>query len=46
MSRKNCLYFDSETVGFYGMPVLFQYAVDDGPIKLYDVWLRPVSQTL
>ena len=28
------------------MPVLFQYAVEDGPIVLYDVWLHPIGETL
>ncbi|CAK9068244.1 POLAc domain-containing protein [Durusdinium trenchii] len=28
------------------MPVLFQHAVDDGPITLYDVWKEPVWKTL
>ncbi len=46
MSRKNCLYFDSETCGLFGLPVLFQYAVDDGDIELYDVWKNPVYKTL
>jgi len=40
------LYLDSETCGLHGMPVLFQYAVDDGPIHLYDIWKRPVHETL
>lgn len=28
------------------MMVLLQYAEDDGPIELYDVWKKPVSETL
>ena len=40
------LYFDSETCGLHGMPVLFQYAVEDGPITLYDVWKHPIGGTL
>jgi len=44
MSEK--LYLDSETCGLHGMPVLFQYAVEDGPIYLYDIWKRPVHETL
>jgi hypothetical protein len=39
-------YFDSETCGLHGMPVLLQYAYDDGPIHLYDIWKRPVHETL
>ena len=40
------LYLDSETCGLHGMPVLFQYAVEAGPITLYDVWKHPVGETL
>ena len=40
------LYLDSETCGLFGMPVLFQYAVEDGPIWLYDIWKRPIHETL
>jgi hypothetical protein len=40
------LYLDSETCGLHGMPVLFQYAVGDQPIHLYDVWKQPIHQTL
>lgn len=39
-------YIDSETCGLHSMMVLFQYAIDDGPIVLYDVWKRPVGETL
>lgn len=40
------LYFDSETVGLHGMPVLFQYAVEEGPIVLYHLWKEPIGKTL
>lgn len=41
------IFLDFETVGFYGMPVLLQYAVDDEPdIVLYDIWKKPVRETL
>ncbi len=40
------LYLDSETVGFHSMPVLLQYAIEDGPITLYDIWKEPISRTL
>ena len=42
---KRC-YVDSETVGLYGFPILLQYAVEDGPIVLYDVWKHSVQETL
>ncbi len=40
------LYLDSETCGLFGMPVLLQYAVEDGEIILFDIWKRPVHETL
>jgi len=40
------LYIDSETCGLHGMAVLLQYALDDGPITLYDLWYRPIRETL
>jgi len=39
------LYLDTETVGFHGLPVLIQYAEDDGPITLYEIWKEPVYHT-
>ncbi len=40
------LYLDSETCGLHSMPVLLQFAVEDGPISLYDIWTEPVGKTL
>jgi hypothetical protein len=40
------LYLDSEGIGFTGPSLLWQYAVDDGPIRMHDVFLKPVSETL
>lgn len=40
------LYLDSETCGLHSMPVLLQYAIDEGPIHLYDIWLQPIGKTL
>lgn len=40
------LYLDSETCGLFGMPVLLQYAVEDGPIHLVDIWKQPIGDTL
>ena len=45
MSPKH-LFLDSETCGLHGMPILFQYAVEDGPITLYEVWQHPIHETL
>jgi hypothetical protein len=40
------LYLDTETVGLHSMPVLIQYAIEEGPITLYDVWKEPIYKTL
>lgn len=44
-ANKN-LFLDTESAGLVGMPVLFQYAVDDGPITLYEPWKEPIGKTL
>jgi len=43
MSR---LFVDTETCGFHGPIVLIQYAIEDGPITLYNVWQEPVNKTI
>lgn len=40
------IYFDSETCGFTGPMVLLQYAIDDGPIILHEIFNTPVKDTL
>lgn len=40
------LYIDTETCGLHSFMVLLQYAWDDGPIHLYNVWKEPVWKTL
>lgn len=40
------IFFDTETCGLHGMPVLIQYAEDDGPIQLYCPWVEPIEDTL
>lgn len=40
------IYIDTETCGLFGMPVLLQYAIEDGPITLYEIWRHPVRETL
>lgn len=40
------IYFDTETCGFHGLAVLIQWARDDGPISLHEVWRTPFSETL
>jgi hypothetical protein len=39
-------FVDTETVGLHGPIVLIQHATDDGEIKLHDVWMNPVMDTL
>lgn len=39
------VYLDTETCGLHSMPVLLQYAIDNGDIVLYDIWLEPVGKT-
>lgn len=44
MPRK--CFLDTETCGLYGMPVIIQYAFDDGPIQIHEFWTRPIDETL
>lgn len=39
-------FLDTETVGFHGIAVLIQHAVDDGPINLHNIFLEPIIDTL
>jgi hypothetical protein len=40
------IFLDTETCGLHGMAVLLQYAIDDGPIILYELWNEPIEKTL
>ncbi len=40
------VYIDSETCGLHSMMVLWQFAIDEGPVYLYHVWKEPVWKTL
>lgn len=40
------IFIDTEACGLYSVPVLVQYAVDDGPIVLYDLWKEPINETI
>lgn len=40
------IYFDVESCGFHGFPILIQWAEDDGPIHLHEIWKTPVGETL
>lgn len=40
-------FYDTETCGFHGMPVLLQYARDrEDEVILYEIWHEPVYKTL
>ena len=43
--HRSC-YLDTETCGLHSMMVLLQYAEEDGPIMLHEVWRRPIRETL
>lgn len=40
------IFLDIESCGYHGPTVLIQWAEDDGPIQLYNVWKEPVQKTL
>jgi len=40
------IYFDTETCGFHGPIVLLQYAIDDGPVTLFNPWDHTVGRTM
>ena len=39
-------YLDTETCGLHGPIVLTQYAIDDGPIELYNPWTNIIAETI
>lgn len=39
-------FFDVESIGYYGAPVIIQVAFDDGDPFIHNVWLEPVHKTL
>lgn len=40
------IFFDTETCGLHGPIVTIQYAIDDGPIEIHEVWNVPIQETL
>lgn len=40
------IYLDTETCGFHGPIVLLQYALDDGPVELWDIWTEPIGESI
>jgi len=45
-SKLKNLFLDIESCGFHGMPVLIQYAIDDGDIHLFEPWTRPARESV
>ncbi len=45
-SKESFAFIDTETCGLHSIAVLLQYAYDDGPINLHEIWRRPVWETL
>lgn len=44
MVRK--VFLDVETCGLHGVPVIIQYAFDDGPINIHNFWSKPICESL
>ena len=42
VDRGERAFIDSETCGLNSMMVLWQFAIDDGPIYLHNIWKKPV----
>jgi len=42
----NTYFIDTETCGLHGVPVLIQYAMDDGPVCIHHIWTEPIHTTL
>lgn len=40
------IFFDTETIGLHGLPVLIQYAYNDDDIILHNIWEEDVEDTL
>lgn len=41
------LFFDTETIGLSGMPIIVQYVEDDGSdIKIHEFWRTPIKESL
>ena len=41
--RKNAYYIDTETCGFHGLATLIQWAYEDGPETLHNLWDGPLG---
>lgn len=45
MNKLQRIYYDIESCGLYGVPVIIQYAVEDGPIEIYEFWRNPIGKS-
>ena len=39
-------FLDTETCGLHGVPVLLQYAIDDGPVNVHHLWMMPIEESM
>lgn len=40
------IFYDTETCGLHSVPVLIQWARDNGEVNLHSIWLEPIQDTL
>lgn len=40
------LFLDTETCGLHGLPVIVQYAIEDGPISIHNFWTKHVDDSI
>lgn len=40
------IFLDTETCGLHGVPVIIQYAKDEGEIQIYNFWKNPIQKSL
>lgn len=38
--------YDTETIGFYGLPIIIQYQFDNSDVRIHDIWIKPIKETL
>lgn len=46
MGKIPTYFIDTETLGLHGVPVLLQYAVDDGPVHVVHLWKTPIAESM
>lgn len=40
------VFLDTETCGLHGMPIIVQYAFDNGPIEIHNFWTQEIRKSL